>query len=413
MIDRSTRRNRLTLLCAAAIMCLLLAAPGTGARAAAPKALPPLTIGVSLSFSGDFSGDGLAFKQGYLLWADAVNKAGGVLGRKVRFIMLSDASSPVQVVTNYQKLITIDHVDAVFGPFSTLLTKPASVVANRYGYAFLEGAGGGPSVFTRGLHNVFDVSLPVANNLVSFAHYILSLPASIRPKTAAYATEDDPFTKPQLDVARAILEKGGVRTVYSTVYPAETTDYAPIADAVIHSHAQIGLFGTLLPDITAFIQAFVQQHYNPEALIATAGPDLGSQFIKAVGLKNTEGIFVPNGWYPQADNFENAAMVHAYIAKYGGTPDAVPSDVAEAYAVGQVFAQAAAKAHGFDNAKIIQVLHSGATFNSVQGPVRFDATGQNVAALAYLFQWQNGRFLRVFPPGGGAVKPEFPKAHWR
>lgn len=412
MIDRSTWRHRVTLLCAAGLISLFLAAWGTGARAAVPQDPAPITIGVSLSFSGDFSADGTGFKQGYQLWADAVNKAGGVLGRKVRFIMLSDASSPVQVVTNYQKLITIDHVDAVFGPFSTLLTKPASVVANRYGYAFLEGAGGGPSVFTRGLHNVFDVSLPVANNLTSFAHYILSLPASTRPKTAAYATEDDPFTKPQLDIARAILEKGGVHTVYNTVYPAETTDYTPIADAVIHSHAQIGLFGTLLPDITAFIQTFVQQHYNPQALIATAGPDLGNQFIKAVGLKNTEGIFVPNGWYPQADNFENAAMVKAYIAKYGGTPDAISSDVAEAYAVGQVFAQAAARVHSIDNAKIIQVLHSGVTFNSVQGPVRFDSTGQNVAAQAYLFQWQHGKFLRVFPPGGGAVKPEFPKAHW-
>ncbi len=411
MIDHPIRRNHLKLLCAAGAVSLLLAAFGTSARAATPKSLPPITIGVSLSFSGDFSADGLGFKQGYQLWADTVNKAGGVLGRKVRFIMLSDASSPVQVVTNYQKLITIDKVDAVFGPFSTLLTKPASVVANRYGYAMLEGAGGGPSVFTRGLHNVFDVSLPVANNLVSFAHYILSMPAATRPKTAAYATEDDPFTQPQLDVARAILEKGGVRTVYKTVYPAETTDYTPIADAVIHSHAQIGIFGTLLPDITAFIQTFIQQHYNPQALIATAGPDLGSQFIKAVGLKNTEGIFVPNGWYPEANNFENAAMVKAYLAKYGGTADAISSDVAEAYSVGQVFAQAAAKIHSIDNAKIIQELHSG-TFNSVQGPVKFDPTGQNVAAQAYLFQWQKGKFLRVFPPGGGAVKPEFPKANW-
>ncbi len=130
-----------------------------------------------------------------------------------------------------------------------------------------------------------------------------------------------------------------------------------------------------------------------------------------MGLKNTEGIFVPNGWYPEANNFENAAMVKAYLAKYGGTADAISSDVAEAYSVGQVFAQAAAKIHSIDNAKIIQELHSG-TFNSVQGPVKFDPTGQNVAAQAYLFQWQKGKFLRVFPPGGGAVKPEFPKANW-
>src|SRR5579862_9857368 len=180
---------------------ILSACGGSGGNAAtpAPTSGPktPIKIGISLSLSGDFSADGQAFQQGYQLWADTVNKNGGLLGRQVQLDIVSDASSTTQVVTNYQKLINVDHCDLVFGPFSTLLTKPASVVANRYGYAFVEGAGGGPSVFTQGLHNLFDVSLPVASLLVSFAHWILSMPASMRPATAAYATEDDPFTQPQ------------------------------------------------------------------------------------------------------------------------------------------------------------------------------------------------------------------------
>src|SRR6266446_6904666 len=153
----------------------------------------PVKIGISLSLTGDFSADGMAFQQGYQLWANDVNKNGGLLGRQVQLDILSDASMPDQVQTNYQTLINVHHDDLVFGPFSTLLTKPASVVANRFGYAFVEGAGGGPSVFTRGLTNIFDVSLPVANNLVAFANYILALPASQRPTSVAYATEDDPL----------------------------------------------------------------------------------------------------------------------------------------------------------------------------------------------------------------------------
>jgi branched-chain amino acid transport system substrate-binding protein len=435
----AARLGRLRILCVAGALSLLLTMAGTSVRAATHAAAPlrargaaadaqcpqgtcyagtlrspaPITIGFSLSLTGDFSADGLAFEQGYNLWAAAVNKSGGLLGRPVKLIMISDASSPTQVVTDYQKLITVDHVDLVFGPFSTLLTKPASVIANRYGYAFVEGAGGGPSVFTRGLHNVFDVSLPVANNLVSFAHWILSLSRSMRPKTAAYASEDDPFTVPQLDAARAILEKGGVRTVYNKIYPAEPSAYTPIAVAVVHSQAQVALFGTLLPDIVAFIQTFRQQHYNPQALIATAGPDQGTQFIKAVGLKNTEGVFVPNGgWYPGAPTYQNAAMVKAYLAKYGGTPDAISSDVAEAYAVGQVVAQAVTTIGSLNNAALIKELHRD-TFNSVQGRVKFDPTGQNVAAQAYLFQWQKGSLLPVFPASVARARPEFPKPHWR
>src|SRR5271167_1771883 len=64
----------------------------------------PIKIGISLSFSGDFSADGMAFEQGYQLWSDAVNKSGGILGRKVQLDIVSDASSPDQVQTNYQTL---------------------------------------------------------------------------------------------------------------------------------------------------------------------------------------------------------------------------------------------------------------------------------------------------------------------
>jgi branched-chain amino acid transport system substrate-binding protein len=372
----------------------------------------PIKIGISLSLSGDFSADGTAFQQGYNLWKDYVNAHGGLLGRQVQLDIVSDASSPEQVATNYQKLITVDKVDLVFGPFSTLLTKAADVVANRYGYAFPEGAGGGPSVFTQGLNNVFDVSLPVANNLNSFANYILSLPPSQRPISAAYATEDDPFTQPQIDTAKQILQAGGVRTAYYKVYPSETTDFTPIASGIINSGAQVVVAGTLLPDISAFMQDFRQQHYNPQALIATAGPDQGTQFLQAVGgAKEAEGVFVPNGWYPGLSTFQNQQMVQAYIAKYGGTPDSISSDVAEAYAVGQVVDQAVTANHSLDNAKLISTLHS-STFNSVQGPVKFDSTGQNTAAQAFLFQWQNSSLIPVFPADQAKSPPEFPKPSW-
>jgi len=387
---------------------------GTAPASGTSQPTTPIKIGMSLSLSGDFSADGKAFQQGYQLWADTVNKNGGILGRKVQLDIVSDASSTTQVVTNYQKLITIDHCDIVFGPFSSLLTKPASVVANRYGYAMIEGAGGGPSVFTQGLHNLFDVSAPVANLLVSFTQYLLALPTAQRPTTAAYATQNDPFTQPQVDTAKQLLEQGGIKTVSYQVYPSETTDYTPIAQKMIASGAQIIVTGTLLPDIVAYIQAFKQQHYNPQAIIATAGPDQGTQFTSAIGgTTNAEGVLVPNGgWYPAINTFQNAQMVKDYLAQYGGTADGISSDVAEAFAVGQVFNQAATKIKSIDNTKLIAELHSGDTFQSVQGPVKFNDQGENVLATGYLFQWQKGTLVSVYPANLASNTPEFPKPNW-
>ncbi len=384
------------------------------AGASTRHAASPVTIGISLSLSGDFSADGLAFRQGYELWAADINKAGGLLGRPVSLNIISDASSPTQVATNYQKLISVNHVNLVFGPFSTLLTVPASKIANRYGYAFVEGAGGAPSVFANGLHNVFDVSLPVVDNLVPFAKWIASLPAAQRPKTAAYPTSNDPFTEPQLPLAQAILQKAGVKTVYSKVFPAEVTDYTPIADAVAASKAQVVLLGSVdVPTASSFVQAFVQQHYNPKAFIATGGPDQGAVFQKAVGASNTNGIMVPNGWYPGYNNASSKAMVAEYVKKYGGTASSISSDVAEAYSVGQVVAQAVKATKSLDNAKIIAYLHSGVTLQSVQGPVKFDKLGENGAAAAFAFQWQGSKFVQVLPTTDpNSVKIQYPKKNW-
>ncbi|HUO69468.1 MAG TPA: amino acid ABC transporter substrate-binding protein [Solirubrobacteraceae bacterium] len=375
----------------------------------------PITIGASLSLSGDFASDGQAFQRGYQLWAEDQNKKGGLMGHPIKLEILNDASNPAQAVSNYQKLIGSDKVPLVFGPFSTLLTLPSARVAARYGYAFVEGAGGGPAVFGAGLHNVFDVSVPVKDNLVTWAQWVAALPTSERPKTAAYATTNDPFTQPQIPVAQNILQGAGVKTVSSKVFPAEVTDFTPIATQVASTKADAFVLGSVdVPTVSAFVHTFIQQHYNPKQFIATAGPDQGAAFVKAVGAGNEDGIFVPNGWYGGFHKADSQAMVQEYIAKYGGTPSDVNADVAEAYSVGQVMTQAVAATNGTDNSKIINYLHSGVTLDSVQGPVKFDATGQNTAATTLTFQWQQAALVQSLPTTTAGSKPPVnPKPNWK
>jgi branched-chain amino acid transport system substrate-binding protein len=375
----------------------------------------PITIGTSLSLSGDFSADGQAFERGYKLWVADQNKAGGLLGHPLKLDVLSDASSPAQVVSNYQKLIGSNKDQLVFGPFSSLLTVPAARIAARYGYAFVEGAGGAPSVFGAGLHNVFDVSIPVRDNLVTFSQWVASLPPAKRPKTAAYATVNDPFTQPQLPVAQKILEAAGVKTVLNKVFPAEVTDYTAIAGQVASANPDVVLLGAVdVPTVSAFTHVFIQQHYQPKAFIATAGPDQGAQFIKAVGPGNENGIFVPNGWYGGFKKADSQQMVKEYIAQYGGNASGVNADVAEAYAVGQVLGQAVVATHGFDQQKIISYLKSNATLNSVQGPVKFDSLGENTAQKTLTFQWQNATLVQTIPTSTpGSTPPTYPKPPWK
>jgi branched-chain amino acid transport system substrate-binding protein len=392
---------------------LTLAACGGSTPTAAPSPGTPITIGVSVSLTGDFSGDGKALEQGYDLWAQDVNAKGGLLNHKVTMKYVDDASSTQQVVTNYTNLITSDKVDLVFGPFSSLLTIPASTVVDRYGYAFPEPAGGGPSVFNRGLKSIFFVQpAAVEDNLVSYTKWLLSLPAGQRPATAAYATQDDPFTQPQIDKAKSLLEAGGITTAYYKVYPAETHDFTALAQQVINSKADAVILGTQLPDALAFPQAFVQQHYNPKTIIETTGPDQGASFSGPLGA-NTEGIMVPAGWTPSATAYGNDNFVKEFIAKYGGAAADISADAAEAYSVGQVVDQASAKANSIDNGKLITQLHTG-SYNTIQGPMSFDATGKPLGGVGvYIEQWQGGSAIFVYPTSVAAKPPEYPKNNWQ
>jgi branched-chain amino acid transport system substrate-binding protein len=409
------------LLAAAALMAAVVLAVADNSSAASAHttakaaSLSPITIGVSLSLSGDFSADGQAYQKGYELWASDQNKAGGLLGHPIKLDIISDASSTSQVVTNYEKLIGSNKDQLVFAPFSTLLTVPAARVAARYGYAMVGGSDGGPTVFSAGLKNVFDVSIPVKSNLVTFAQWVASLPKAKRPKTAAYVTVDDPFTQPQIPLAQKILKKAGVKTVVDKVFPEEATDYSAIANEVATAKPDVVILGSVdVPTVSAFTHVFIQQHYNPKAFIATSGPDQGQQFVNAVGSGNENGIFVPNGWYPGFKKADSEKMVKDYVAKYGGTASGVNADVAEAYSVGQVLTQAVKATGGFNQPKIIKYLKSNVTLNSVQGPVKFNKLGENLAQKTLTFQWQNGTLKQVIPTGtAGSVKPEYPKPAWK
>jgi branched-chain amino acid transport system substrate-binding protein len=216
----------------------------------------------------------------------------------------------------------------------------------------------------------------------------------------------------QVDKAKSLLEAAGLTTAYYHVYSSEPIDWSPFALAVAHSNADIVVLGTQLPDALAFAKVFAQQHYNPKSIIETTGPDQGASFSDPLG-KNTEGIMVPAGWTPAAKAYGNDTFVTKFLAKYGGKAADISADAAEAYSVGQVVEQGAAKANSIDNAKLIDALHSG-TYQTIQGPMSFDSAGRPQGGVGvYIEQWQSGQAIFVYPTTVASTKPEYPKANWQ
>ena len=410
------RLRRLIALLAPLIAASLFAAGcassgGGGGPSGAAKTNAPLVIGASVSLTGDFSDSGKAVQRGYQLWADTVNAKGGVLGRKVQIKTVDDASSPTQVVTNYQNLINKDHVNLTFGPFSTLLTIPASQVAKRYGYAFLAPAGGGPKVFAQNLDNFFFVQpAPTTQAGDVFAQWVLSLPADKRPKTAAYAELDDPFAAPIAENIRTKLEAAGIKTVYQHVYPGETQDLSPVMGAITAKKPDLIVGGTQNEDAYAQVKSLVQLKFSPKFMFLSNGANSPLEFPSKVGSANTQGIMSAGDWYPGSTAAGSADFTAAYIKAYGGTADTIDNSSAEAYACGQVLEALAAKTGSLDNAKIISTLHQG-SWPTLLGNLSWTANGEPSGNFN-LIEWQGGKLVPIYPAAAGRPAPLFPKPNW-
>src|ERR671935_18000 len=280
-----------------------------------------IKIGISLPLTGRFSEPGTDAMKGYKTWASLVNKSGGLLGKKISLDIKDDASDQATIVSDYNRLINEDHVDLLLGTFSSFLNLPASSVAERNHMVFVAPAGGSPALFARHFHYYFfsqQATAPHQGDL--FATWIKHLPAAKKPTKVAYPTLNDPFTKPVIDGIRTKLEAAGFQTVYSKVYPTDTTDFDTIAAAIKNSGAKVVVHGAVFEDGVGLIRSLKKLAYNPRVMFQTTAPTVTAEFANAIGLRNTNGIMYAISWTATAKGKRfpmNHQFVVAFEKKFG------------------------------------------------------------------------------------------------
>jgi branched-chain amino acid transport system substrate-binding protein len=388
---------------------LFAAACGGDDGGGAEEGDEPIRIGASLPLTGEFSQPGTAASQGYEIWQDMINDEGGLLGRDVELEILDDGSDQNTVVSDYNRLISQERVDLLLGTFSSLLNLPASAVAERNRMVYVEPAGGAPEIFERGFKYLFFAQPATAPHQADiFVEYIESLPEGDRPQTAAYPTQDDPFTVPVIDTIQSELESMGVETVYSNVYPPDTTNFDTIANAISSESPDLVAQGAVFEDGVGLIRSMQEADFSPQILFQTSAPSNSTQYSDGVGVENTEGVFYTVSWSPDADYPLNADFVEAYDQEFGGEP---PEDAADAFAAAQVLQAAVEGVGEIDQDAIADYLHDNSV-ETILGELSWDETGAPEQEFI-LAQWQSGSPEVVLPEEVATVDQIiFPKPDW-
>jgi branched-chain amino acid transport system substrate-binding protein len=389
--------------------CVAVAATGCGASAKG-GGTGPIVIGASLPLSGQFSQPGGEAKRGYEIWRDMVKAKGGLLGRDVELKVIDDASNQDTIVTDYTKLITQDKVDLVLGSFSSLLNFAASAVAEKNRMLYVEPAGGAPNMFTRGFKMLFFAQPATApHHADAITSWVTGLAAGQRPVTAAYLTQDDPFTRPAIESLQKQLEAAGVRTVYSTVYPANTTNFQPVASAIASAKPDLVGQGAQFEDGIGAVRAFQQVGFSPKVFFQTNAPGNGKQYTDGIGEPNAEGMFYSTSWSENAKTPLNAEFTAEYRKRFNTAP---AEDAADAFAAAQVLQAALTAVGKIDQTALADWLRANSV-PTILGTLKWAPTGEPQTTFM-LAQWQAGKVEVVAPKEAATTtKVVFPKPAWR
>ncbi len=377
---------------AAAFACFIGFAP---ALAAEPTG-KPIVIGQTLALTGPLAQTGQVHKIVGEIFIDDLNKAGGLLGRPVKWVVLDDQSKPDVARTLYERLITVDKVDLIMGPYATANILAAIGVAQRYNKLIIHNTMGIPSLST--YKGAFNALLISANSRHTIPELVFDAFASVKPlKSITVVTSKFPSAKYNSDGARDVAKKRGIAVKDYMEYDFGTRDYGSIAARVKAADADLLWMGALGVDGNLLIEAMDKLDYKPRnALYLYPAPSIAllPSADGAVSQTNLEDVepFLSN---PKIAAF--AKEFHAR-AKAANLPyQRINSQSGFALESWEVLVDAVNATHSIDDQKLIAWLRTNDVDTSLgkrnfRGPFN---TNDHEATL--IRQIQDKNFYIVWP----------------
>ena len=216
------------------------------AAAGSAAAADPIRIGLSLSLTGPTSPAGKQVLAGLEIWRDDVNAKGGLLGRPVQLVYYDDQGSPANAPGIYAKLMGVDKVDLLIGPYSTNViaaSLPAIIQAKRTTIGIF-GLGANKE-FKYPRYFSMNSQGPAPANY-SKCVFDLAMEQTPRPKRIALIGADVEYSRNALDGARENAKKHGLEIVFERTYPLSTTEFTSIVRAMQAANPDI-VFGATPP----------------------------------------------------------------------------------------------------------------------------------------------------------------------
>ena len=279
-----------------------------------------LVLGQSLPLSGPSAQLGLDYRRGALAWFEAVNREGGIHGRKIKLISLDDKYEPPQTLINTRQLLKRNDLLALFGYVGTPTTKVALPLIEAAKVPLVAPMTGASLLRRPELRMVFNMRTSyrqeiaaMVDELVRDAHHRIAI-----------VYQDDAFGQDGLDGALAALNSHGLKPLVITTVQRNSDQVGKALDDLM----------AVNPNGIVLVSAYVSS-----AALSTALRDRGSKaqimnvsFVgtqalqKAMPVGEANGIGVAqvvpfpwNRWIPVVADYQRCLRLSDKASGFGFT----------------------------------------------------------------------------------------------
>jgi branched-chain amino acid transport system substrate-binding protein len=387
---------------------------GAGVSIAGRRAFAtdPIKIGFGIQLTGSLAGSGKAALLAAQVWAEEVNNAGGLIGRKVDLVYYDDQSNPGLVPGIYSKLIEVDKVDLLIAN-TTNQTAPAMPLVIQKKRLIM-------AMFALAVNEQFKYPGffqmqpfgPNGKESMSRGYFEGAATIEPRPQTIALVGADAEFAKSALEGARAHAARMGLKVVYDKVYPPNTVNFSPVMKSLQATSPDLVFVASYPADTVGIVRTAHEIRLQAKMFggtlvgcqYTTIKQQLGEALNGVVGYE--QYVPEPTVKFPGID--EMLKKYQGRAAEQGVDPLGyyVPPT---AYASLQILSEAVVKTNGVDQKKLWEYIHAN-SFETVVGDVKFGADGEWVEPRLFTVQFRNvkgndyqqftqpGREVIIYPP---------------
>ncbi|RLM39075.1 MULTISPECIES: amino acid ABC transporter substrate-binding protein [unclassified Haloarcula] len=373
-----------------------------------------ITLGGSMSLTGDNADLGQLYKDAYELTIQRINESGGVEAGdgntyELEMVLRDDSTDASQSKSIYQELIDREGIDYLLGPYSSTVTLPASAVAAQNQKPMVEGGGASPEIFAQGNEWIFGL-LPTANKYAK-SYIDMCLAQDSAPESIAILAEDGTFSQSTAEGARNKISDTDLELVVDQTFPSDTSDLSTNLGRVRDSGADILLLCAHQKHNIILANQMESQNVNVDAAMGTVG-SLNESFKNEAGA-NGDYLYGPSSWAVNA-NFDDPVFgktgdfVSAIEENYDYTPD---YHSAAGEAVILTYMNAFQNVDELNPTAVRDHIRQ-AEFSTVYGSVAFDDSGV-IDKNMLVYQWQPDPGLQItYPENVAQSEPIYPMPDW-